>query len=183
MEWNYKREQKTNWNEIATVIRETVSMDEVVRVYAPSPQPRNHRIPCPIHNGTDYNLSFTSKGFCCFVCNASGDQIAFVKAVLGLPTRAEAMRRLNDDLHLNLPIDSPATTAWSAEATRRVQESEKRRAEAEARWEKRESLEDERAALERIINDPVSSIEDLAKAKERIAYVDYQILSLPPEPR
>lgn len=183
MEWKYHPERKASLQDLIQIIRDTVSMDDVVRVYAPNPPPRRHRIPCPIHAGEDYNLSFTDKGFCCFVCGAKGDQIAFVKDVLGLSTKAEAVRRLNQDLGLGLPIDSPVPSSFSAEAARARKNAEEKRLKEKELWELRESLEDEWASLDRIIHDPAADIEAKASAQERIAYIEYRLLSLPNESR
>ena len=59
MDWSkgYKREQRASVEDIAQAIRDSVTMSEIVKVYAPSTPPRHNRIPCPFHNGKDYNLS------------------------------------------------------------------------------------------------------------------------------
>lgn len=182
-EWGYKPERKVPLSDLTQIIRDTVSMDDVIRVYAPENPPRRHRIPCPIHCGVDYNLSYTDTGFCCFVCGAKGDQIAFVKAVLGLATRAEAVRRLNQDLGLGLPIDSPASASFSAEAARRREEA-RLREDRRRKWaEDREALEDEWVRLDTTIRSPDTDYTEKAKASERIAYVNYALLSYPEEPR
>lgn len=183
MEWKYRPERKASLHDLIQIIRDTVSMDDVVRVYAPNPPPRHRRIPCPIHAGEDYNLSFTDKGFCCFVCGAKGDQIAFVKDVLGLSTKAEAVRRLNQDLGLGLPIDSPVPSGFSAEAAKRREEADRKRQEL-AEWsEEREALEDEWAILDTILRSPDTDYVTKAKATERIARVQHALLSYPEEPR
>lgn len=185
MEWakQYKPQRENPWQEIAETIRQTVDMGDVIRYYAPNPPPRNNRIPCPFHNGEHYNLRFTHRGYNCFVCEASGDQIAFVEAICGLPSRTEAMRRMNVDLNLNLPIDRPASNSWSAEAARRRTEAEKKRAKAAALKERREALEDEWASLDRKLHDPLTDIMDKAKARERMTYIEYELLSFPQEER
>ena len=121
---DFQPERKVEWSDIAQAIHETVTMDEVVRAYVPSATPRHHRIPCPFHNGKDYNLSYTPHGYRCFVCGASGDVVGFVKDACELATRSDAMKRINQDFHLNLPIGANMDVHISAEM-------QKRRAEAE----------------------------------------------------
>ena len=102
-------------------------MDDVVGMYAPDPPPRNRRIPCPIHNGQDYNLAYNAHNFHCYVCNEGGDVISFVRGVCGLKDRKEAMIRINDDFHMNLPINKHVTSAESRvlqERRKAVQERE-----------------------------------------------------------
>ena len=106
MDWGkaYLREQRATWADIAESIRYSVSMAEVLRVYSPETPIRGKRCPCPLHNGKDYNMSFTATNFHCFVCGESGDVIEFVTKILNLPSRADAMKRMNGDLKLGLPI-------------------------------------------------------------------------------
>ena len=123
----YKPVRLASWDDIADSIKQTITMDDVVGMYAPDPPPRNRRIPCPIHNGKDYNLSYTDYKFRCFVCNEGGDVISFVRSVCGLNDRKESMMRINRDFHLNLPINSSISTEESkilAERRRRAQERE-----------------------------------------------------------
>ena len=129
---SYKPVRMATWDDIADSIRQCITMDDVVGMYAPDPPPKNHRIPCPIHNGQDYNLSYTSNHFRCFVCNEGGDVIAFVRSVCGLKDRKEAMMKINDDFHLGLPINSRVSAAES-----KVLEERRRKAKAREEEEKR----------------------------------------------
>lgn len=130
----YKREEHASWEDIARMIDESVTMGEAVRMYVPECEPKHKRIPCPIHSGKDYNFSFTDHGFKCFVCGAGGDVIAFVKEVCELPTRADAMRRINEDFRLNLPIGRGISPADKTAMNQRREAAEaKRRAKKE--WE------------------------------------------------
>ena len=45
-------------------------------------------------------------GYHCFGCNAHGSVIDFVAAICGLDALS-AVRRINDDFHLALPLDKP----------------------------------------------------------------------------
>lgn len=88
----------------AELIKRLVSMQDVAERYTGEPI-RFNRMRCPIHHGTDRNLRIYPKSYYCWVCHAAGDQIQFVQSVLGLSFQ-DAMKRLNDDFGLNLPIGS-----------------------------------------------------------------------------
>lgn len=135
MNWseNYHRVQRISWEGAADAIRGTVSMGEAVGFYAPDPPPRGRRIPCPIHNGQDYNFSFSEHRFRCYVCGESGDVIEFVKLVCGLQSRKDAMIRINQDFRLGLPLDREASLAESREL-------EERRRQARARQDEEKRL-------------------------------------------
>ena len=86
----------------ATIIKSSIPMQDVVERYTGQRIVRN-RIRCPIHHGSDLNMRIYPKSYYCWVCHAAGDQIQFVQSVLGLSFQ-DAMKRLNDDFRLNLPI-------------------------------------------------------------------------------
>lgn len=185
-EWGkaYHREQRVEIGDVARAIREAVTVEEALSVYAPQYRPRNHRCPCPIHHGEDYNFSFNDHGFRCFVCGASGDVIDLVKAVCELATRGDAMKRINQDMRLNLPLVGEAATAQqSKEMRERKERAEKRRREIEAWNERYETLMDEWAELDKTLRSAVASVEEKAAARGRIAIVEYKLLSMPEEPR
>ena len=120
-------------------------MGEAVGMYAPDPPPRQHRIPCPIHNGKDYNFSFTDKGFKCFVCGESGDVIDFVRLICNLRSRTDAMMQINRDFRLDLPF----TREISVSENNALEE---RRRRAREREEAEQRLMDEyHAAIDRFI--------------------------------
>lgn len=187
MDWKqtYKpeREVKVDWNDIGNAIHDTVSMEDVLNVYAPHVPRRHHRCPCPIHNGKDYNFSYTQNGYKCFVCGASGDVISFVKEVCELATRSDAMKRINSDLNLRLPIDYEAGEIFRIVAQKRRQEAEKRQKTREE-WNARYSeliAEYARLDLGRM-SDPLS--DEYAEAVKRIDYVEYLLdCHLQNEPR
>lgn len=91
-------------SEYAVAIKQSLTMGDILRSYVPA-EPRKNRIPCPIHNGADYNFSFNDNGYHCFVCGASGDVIGFVQQYFNM-SFSEAVNKLNDDFNLNLPINS-----------------------------------------------------------------------------
>ena len=86
----------------AGIIKQSVSMPEVVERYTGQRIIRN-RIRCPIHHGSDMNMRIYRNSYHCFVCHATGDVIQFVQSVLGLSFQ-DAMKRLNEDFGLHLPI-------------------------------------------------------------------------------
>lgn len=86
----------------AGIIKQTVPMPEVAERYTGQRIVRN-RIRCPIHHGSDLNMRIYRGSYHCFVCHATGDQIQFVQSVCGLSFQ-DAMKRLNEDFNLNLPI-------------------------------------------------------------------------------
>ena len=106
MNWNskYKRETQATWEDLARAVRDAVTMRDVIAAYVPEANPRGRRMPCPIHNGKDNNFSFTDDRFTCFVCNESGDAIEFVKLVCGLRSRTDAIKQINADFRLGLPL-------------------------------------------------------------------------------
>lgn len=168
------------WADIASSINESLTMDDVLREYAPSTPRRGHRCPCPIHNGKDNNFSYTDHRFKCFVCGAGGDVIAFVKEVCGLPSMSDAMKRINTDFHLGLPIGGQkADDEYMAQM-------EKRRAEKREEDEKKAAVEaesdrlwDEWVRLDktRMNADPES--DEYANAVKRIGIVEYMLDTLP----
>ena len=86
----------------AGIIKSSVSMPEVAERYTGQRIIRN-RIRCPIHHGSDLNMRIYRSSYHCFVCHATGDVIQFVQSVLGLSFQ-DAMKRLNEDFGLHLPI-------------------------------------------------------------------------------
>ena len=86
----------------AGIIKSSIAMHDVVARYTGQQIVRG-RIKCPIHHGEDRNMRVYPKSYYCWVCHASGDVIQFVQSVLGLSFQ-DAMRRLNEDFNLHLPI-------------------------------------------------------------------------------
>ena len=185
---SFRAERTPEWQDIAQAIRDSVTMEDAVRMYVPGTVPRHHRIPCPFHNGKDYNFSYNTHGYKCFVCGASGDVIGFVKDICECSTRSDAMKRINLDFDLRLPVDGNVDITFSAEARKRREEAERRQREHDE-WERRyhEAL-DRWTELDRIARDtPWDSEENISKAcnaREQKARVGYQIeLILADEPR
>ena len=185
---DYKREQTTSAGDVADIIRDTISIEDALGYYRPDIQPRHRRCPCPIHDGKDYNFSFTDTHFKCFVCNESGDVIALVKEMLRLPTRADAMKQLRDDFHIRVDFHAPLSAETSAKVNAIRAERERKKKELEE-WEQRyHDAIDRWIELDKtIMNTPWDSEENIAKvckAKEERARAGYHLdLVLAQEPR
>ena len=122
----------------AGIIKSSVPMRDVVERYT-GQRPIRNRIRCPIHHGSDLNMRIYPKSYYCWVCHAAGDQIQFVQSVLGLSFQ-DAMKRLNEDFRLNLPIGEKLPEqgkAWLTELNRKIAERRRledaRLSDAEAR--------------------------------------------------
>ena len=107
--------------DFAAIIKDRVTMGDVLSHFGITNKERG-RIPCPLHNGHDNNFSFKPTHFHCFVCGASGTVIDFTMAYFGIPF-SEAVKRLNSEFSLGLPIDREPTRE---ERERAVQEAQKR---------------------------------------------------------
>lgn len=177
MDWQtaYHPERLASWDEIAESIRSSVTMWDVLAMYRSDLQPRGRRVPCPIHNGKDYNFSFTDKGYKCFVCGASGDVIAFVKEVCELSTRADAMKRINKDFGLGLPIGEPISATQSANLALRKAEAEKRSAERQAWEDEYHRLLDWWIELDKIKRTAEPDSDEYADAVKIIDFVNFQL--------
>ena len=185
MDWSkgYKRENKANWEDIAQAIKDSVTMGEIVKVYAPNPPPRHNRIPCPFHSGKDYNLSLMPHGYKCFVCGASGDAISFVKDLLSLSTRGDAMRRINQDFGLHLPLDGEVSQQASEEFDRRRREAQERERIRQEWWTQYHALMDEWIECDKVKRTAEPMSDEWCNAVKRLEYIGYLLDGLPPEPR
>lgn len=185
MDWTsaYTPERRAEWSDIAQAIRDAVTMDDVLSAYCPNTPRRNHRCPCPIHAGTDFNFSYTRDGYKCFVCGASGDVVALVKETCELSTRAEAMKRINADFRLNLPIGTALNVEACAEIAKRRKEAEKKQKEVEAWRNRYHAILDEWIRLDFIRRTADPNSDEYADAVKRIDKVADDLDSLPPEPR
>lgn len=175
MNWNFIPERQADLADIANEIHSSVTMEDVIHSYTPELRTRNHRAPCPFHNGKDYNFSYTRNGYRCFVCGASGDVISFVKDNLGLPTRLDAMKRINADLRLNLPIGTNVSDEISTDLARKRAERRAREAEKRRREEAYHALLDEWIELDKAKRNEDPTSDAYADAVKRIDYVSYKL--------
>ena len=177
MDWKsaYHPKRKITIEDAADSIHDAVTMEEVLAYYAPATPVKQHRCPCPLHNGKDYNFSFTTHGYKCFVCGASGDVITFVKEVRELATRVDAMKQISSDFNLHLFDDDLQINSADLSRLREKQAQAKQLREAEEKWEQEyDKLVAEYAELDNIAMH-CFQISARAKAKERMAYISYLI--------
>lgn len=75
---------------------------------------------CPFHQDKHASMSFKNGRFHCWVCDLQGDSIDLTARLFSLEPLA-AVRRLNEDFRLALPLDKPPTPE-ERQAARRRQE-------------------------------------------------------------
>jgi len=97
--------------------REAVPAVEAARFYGLDVKSNNTAC-CPFHADDKPSLSFSKGYFRCFGCGAHGDSVNYVSLLFGLKP-IDAVRRLDRDFGLNLPIDSEQTRE-DREAMRRA---------------------------------------------------------------
>lgn len=102
-------------------VRERVSAQDAARHYGFQPN-RAGFIPCPFHHEKTASLKLypDKGGFYCFGCHSGGSVLDFVAQLYGLDALG-AVRRLNDDFHLALPLDREQTPAERREAEKAAQ--------------------------------------------------------------
>lgn len=131
-----------NYALIADLIKDRVTMHDAIALYAPEPEPRYNRIPCPIHEGKSYNLGFNDKLFHCFVCGSGGDVIHFAQHIFGIPFPA-ALAKLNADFQCGVILDRKPTIREQRSAQNRHREILAKRAAEEAKRKAYDDLYDE----------------------------------------
>ena len=100
----------TNFREV----RERVTAEDAARRYGLDVD-RHGKALCPFHADRHPSMSFKNGYYRCRVCNVGGDSIDLTARLLEL-TPLEAVKRLNTDFALGLPIDAPPTKAERLEA-------------------------------------------------------------------
>lgn len=176
-----------NYTLFAETIKERVSMPDAIALYAPAPAPKHNRIPCPVHHGESYNLSFTDKLYHCFVCGSGGDVIHFVQHVFGIPFIA-ALDKLNTDFGCGAILDRRPTLREQREAQARhakiMEERQRAEAEKQARQDLYNALWDEWCRLDRnrMAHTPKNPDDELhplfVEALQKIHYQEYLIDTL-----
>lgn len=99
---------------------------------------RHYRLPlnrkglalCPFHPDKHPSMSFHKGRFRCWSCGAAGDSIDLTSHLFNL-TPLEAVRKMNEDFSLGLPIDKPITPSERQEA----EEQERKRRDQSNTWE------------------------------------------------
>ena len=107
-------------SDIFREVRERLDMDTVARHYGFHPN-RASFIRCPFHAGdrtASLKLYPGQRGWHCFGCQVGGSVVDFMARLFAL-TPLDAVRRLNEDFSLGLPINRPATAAECQEVQHR----------------------------------------------------------------
>ena len=105
-------------SDIFAECRERVPASDAAELYAGMEIGRGECM-CCFHDGNSKSLQFYPDGhFHCFGCGAHGSSIDFVKLWFNTDALG-AVRRLNADFNLQLPLDRPQTEQDRAEAQRR----------------------------------------------------------------
>lgn len=115
--------------EAASIIRASLTMEQIVGVYLPAELIRRGFIACPFHGEKIGSLKLYGDTFYCFGCHTGGDALDFVGKLFNLPPDA-AIKRINDDFQLGLPVGE-STMAQRLDARRRSAELIKRREDAQ----------------------------------------------------
>ena len=172
--------------DIAEEIKRSVSMNEVAQHYGFTPN-RGGFISCPFHSDKTPSLKIyiePGRGWNCFGCGKGGSAIDFVMALFGLEFMG-AIRKINDDFRLLLPLDRKQTLKEKLESEKRHREIEAERKKAEAEKQAYNDLYhrlwDEYARLDnqRMEHAPQSPDEDIhplyVEAVKNISNIEYQI--------
>ena len=105
------------------VVREQVTAQEAARVYGLTID-RHGKALCPFHNDKHPSMTFKNGRYRCWVCDASGDAVDLVRGLYG-GTYMDALRRINQDFHLGLPLGGGKSTPQQrAEAQERQRTKE-----------------------------------------------------------
>lgn len=80
------------------IIKDRLTMDEVLRQYGYTPQ---KRMPCPLHSGVDKNFEIKGKYWRCYSHCGNGDTISFVQKLFGL-SFPDTLKKIDIDFGLNL---------------------------------------------------------------------------------
>lgn len=115
----------------AKEISQAVNMKEALSFYGYEVNRSGYAV-CPSHNEKTASLKVYDDHFYCYGCGARGDIVEFVRRLYNLDFDA-AIKKLNDDFHLGLPVDGKKLTPREqAEIAKRAREL-KAKKEAEER--------------------------------------------------
>ena len=163
--------------ECAAVIKEKLTMDDIVGGYFPNPPPRYRRIPCPLHGGKNYNFSYNNRFYKCYVCGASGDIISLVSKYFKLDFKS-TIEKLNDDFGLGLDIDAPSVESVTAVREAASQQSavrEARERELNAAQYAYDMALDVFTAFDKIMREYPPNSDEYAKAAKHLAIASYNL--------
>ena len=101
--------------------RESVSAEEAARRFGLDI--KHGKALCPFHDDQRPSLSFKDGFFRCFSCGAHGDSISFTAQYFGLRP-IDAVRKLDSDFNLHLPLDRPQTSQEAIDSHQKSEEAE-----------------------------------------------------------
>jgi hypothetical protein len=136
---------------VTDLIYGSVSMVDVLQKYHHIG--KHGRTNCPIHNGKDDNFCYTKNVYHCWTCGAKGNVIGFVMDLFDLQFAA-AIKKINDDFSLNIPLNKTLTYRQKEAIRQRLQEirkeNDKEQKRKQAEMDGYDSLMDEYVQMDRI---------------------------------
>lgn len=124
-----------NLSVYAKNITELLDMRDAVKFYGFELSKSGFML-CPFHNEDTPSLKVYRDGFYCFGCGAGGDVISFVRRFCEI-SFPEAVKKINSDFALNLPVDKRMTIREERAYKERLREIEKKREAEAARRERK----------------------------------------------
>lgn len=120
--------------DLADAVKQSVTAGQVAESIGAHPDSKGF-CKCPIHGEKTGSMKVYpgNRGWYCFGCHQGGSVLDLVMLYYGVDLK-EAVRMLNDEFSLGLPVDGEATREQEEEAKRRAAERERekqRRAERE----------------------------------------------------
>lgn len=108
--------------DFAYEIKQAVPMRRLLEYYGIEVN-RMNKARCPFHGDHTPSMQVYSgdRGYWCFVCNEGGDVIDFTRKYFKLSFH-DAIRRINTDFGLRLPLDEAPSEEYLREAKRRREE-------------------------------------------------------------
>jgi len=164
-------------------VNDMLTMRQVLALYGIEVNAHGYAL-CPFHNENTASMKVYERKFYCFGCGEHGDVIAFVMKSFGLPFK-DALKKLNADFSLNLPIGERMTPRQARQYRRRCTQIERdkafKRAADQLRKQEYYDLIGEYARLDRAMrelapktpDEPLNA--DFVEACQRLDYVNYLI--------
>lgn len=134
-------------------IKSSITMRQCVEHYGFEVN-RAHKILCPFHSDKNNSCHIYQSKYKCFACGSHGDVIDFVSNYFNVPF-IDAIKKINLDFSLGLPIDKQITDEERKEANRqaykRRQEQKRRQSELKRLYTAYHAAYDWYAALDIIM--------------------------------
>lgn len=137
--------------DLADAVKQSVTAGQVAESIGAHPDSKGF-CKCPIHGEKTGSMKVYpgNRGWYCFGCHQGGSVIDLVMLYYGVDLK-EAVRMLNDEFSLGLPVDGEATREQEEEAKRRAAEREREKRKREAAEKERERAFDRYCDLSREI--------------------------------